>query len=105
MSTHIAKIPNPIPPPYDNFNSGWLLWVSSLDGKSLILGAKYFMGTDQGTNPGQGVVSDPPAPAHIVSWLPGEWVRERTTPQPQTSQPKSCDCPSRKLFQQGCPGH
>jgi len=105
MPTYIAKIPNPIPPPFHDFNAGWLEWVSLLDGETLLLEKKSSMSSgqipDEHFEEGYYVRGDNlPRPKGItVNWLPEAWVRECT------SQPKPCDCSSRKLFQQGCPGH
>jgi len=101
MPTYVAKIPNPPPLPYNTYMPSWQDWVLRVNGKTLLLGDKKSFGDRKGR-----VVHGPQIPllkGAAISWLPWEWIRERTTAQ--ASQPTTCDCPSRKLFIQGCPGH
>jgi len=102
MPTSVAKIPDPIPRPYSNFFSGWRVWAATLHGKPLFLGKKSFLSTSQGGKPGH-IINSPLPPPDVKNWLPADWIIDIVPAK--TSQPKSCDCPSRKLFIQGCPGH
>jgi len=105
---HVAKIPHPIPPPYDTFDPAWLAWVSLINGMILSLGKKGACLTKRGPGKvlqGQYVTVNGILPGGKASnWLPGAWIRILTRIS-RASQPKPCDCTPQELFDQGCPGH
>ena len=101
MPTYVAKIPNPLPEIYNDFYQEWKNWVSTLHGKPLFIGVGTTLPTPQGNKPGY-IIKAPLPQAVVTNWLPASWVIDITS---QSQQINPCDCSSRKLFQQGCPGH
>lgn len=69
----LVKIPNPLPPPFSNFNPDWQKGVKKLDGQTVVL--NYRQADGQYSGRGYCVKSGVPGD-NFVSWLPEIWLEK-----------------------------
>jgi len=108
----IVNIPSPLPKPYDKFQQEWINWAKSNNQKQVTLVRSSVMIGGAQKNQGWKVSSEIVAPmipgsgAWVSSWLPNKWLSPTTDQNAANiTSTTICDCPSQKLWQQGCQGH